>query len=367
MLFATSQFFSLIYEFFSKKGRLIGLITLLCLGYLAGDADPQTTSDYTMYSTIYKQSGVSTVNYFEKGYSEMARFFLSHNFDYAQFRLVFAILAAIILYLGVSKFTKNVPLFSVLYGCTVFCADATQIRNFMMISIVVFAYSFLIKASFKNYIIAIALVLVAAQFHSTGYFFLIGILLNLFPTYDGRFTGFILLPVEILTSLFIALFGTSSVTSFLSGIAGLIGGRDTLSSKLTQQYNYGTQTEIVIAMGLLITLAVVFEAVLLDKDDFKERVLFNGMLVGLFSIPTLELALDYSRISRNAFLFAFIAIAYYFEKHQFSKLDDKRKLSMIGLLIVCVGVGFVYLHFLGSEFTQSIPYLLKLINVTQSH
>ncbi|WP_334427475.1 MULTISPECIES: hypothetical protein [unclassified Levilactobacillus] len=176
MLFIFSELFQLLYQLVEKRSKLVGLFGILILGYLAGSADPATTSDYDTYQMVYSNSNNGL--YFERGYSYLSSFFFNRGWSYLDFRVLFCILASIILYIGVVRFTSNVAIFVFLYGITAFFIDATQVRNFMMVSLVILGSSFLIRLNLKNCMISVFFILLAAEFQSIGYVFLLIVLLR---------------------------------------------------------------------------------------------------------------------------------------------------------------------------------------------
>ncbi|WIE01243.1 EpsG family protein [Latilactobacillus curvatus] len=368
MLFITSEFIQLIYQFFFKKSKLIGFLGLSILAYLGGTADPMTTTDYTMYSMQYTNAAHGNF-YFERGYSELGLFLYNHGLDYAKARIVFFILSTIILYIGVSRFTKNIALFSALYGITVFFNDATQVRNYMTISLVILGLSFLINNTIKNNIIAICLIILSAQFQSIGYFFLIVVIFvwlgNRLPEELVKKSVYIFLLLTILLIIFVKFSGVAAVVSLLTKMASLVGGRANLVSKISGQYANGASFNQILLDSVATIFGVVTANVILNtqsnvSDRFvKVKILYMGVISSLIALPMLFLAIDYSRIQRNSFLFVLIIISIYFEK--------RRNITKNGIAIFVMTISTCILyagtHYLiwGEQFQKSIPFLMKLV------
>lgn len=361
MLFIVSELGQFIYKLFSKKGKLIGFFGLAVLAYLAGAA-PAQTSDYAVYE-IYYELAPKGIFYFERSYSELGVFFYNLGFDYAGYRLIFAFLSALILYIGVKRFTSNLALFSALYGVTVFFCDAVQIRNFMMISLVVLGISFLIESTPKDLLLAFFFIWLSAQFQSLGYLFFLVILVKIIPRKALRNSLLFVFLAIIFLMLLTKVLGISVLTSIMARVVGLFSDRMNLVEKVSGQYNDGTTIVGFLLLTASTLMGLSFESFLLKQniqDDLygkKLQVLYSGVLVSAIALPTLFLAHDYSRIQRNAFLFILISIALYFEKADDSK---SKKWIMIGAtLMVCFAYTLAHFHVWGLALLDSIPYLMR--------
>lgn len=367
MLFLFSEIFQFIYQFFKKNNRFVGLLGFGILAYLAGSANPNTTTDYSTYAAVYSlTTGSSSSFYFERGYSELEILFNNLGWNYAEFRMFFAFFATIILYIGVARFSKNMALFCSLYGVTIFFNDATQIRNYMMIAFVVLGLSFLIKKTKKNLMTAGFLILLSAQFQTLGYVFLLVIPVQFIPIEYLRKSLVISILATVLLIVFTKLIGTDTIIQYLTKFAGVISSRANLVNKVSEQYTNSTSLGKVLLVGISTFSGLVLENYLLNRNFagnlYKEKlkILYAGILISVAMLPMLFIAVDYSRIQRNAFLFLLISIALYFENSN-DKLKDRFYMGL-AVIFVCFAYAGTHFYIWGPEYQSSILYLTKLMH-----
>lgn len=364
MLFVISEVVQFLSQFSKKKNtKFAALIGFFTLGFLAGSAAPDTTLDYYVYSTAYYVSPnvQSGSYYFERWYSQLGIFFFDHGFSYAQFRLVFGFLCALILYIGVIRFTDNAALVAGLYGVTVFFLDATQIRNFMMIALVILGSSFLINLTKSNVIFAILFIFASAQFQSLGYIFMLIIPLRLIPkekiiNNSGK--------LIVISMLFYVLLGLIGITKFLSMATNWLtffGERADFVSKVVEKYNYGSELQLAFLVIVSTTLVFVMSSYFIKNNcgnnKNKEYVLHLISLISLLTLPLLLLAVDYSRIQRDSFLFFLIEISIIVG----SPKKQRNSMYVLGIVVTCFMVSITYFYLWGPAYRQSIPYLAQLI------
>lgn len=364
MLFIGSEIVQFMYQLFKKNTKIIGFIGFLIMGYIAGTANPDTTLDYAAYKTYYDLAP-SGIRYFEHGYSSLGVLFYKMGFDYASFRVFFAFMTVVIMYIGLIRFTKKIALISAIYGCTLFFVDATQIRNFMTLSIIVLAMSFLIEVSTRNVIISSILIFLSAQIQSVGYVFFLIIIVRLLPEKILRkgipfFVGF-----NIFAILGVMIVGINRVQSVLVKIVTMLPTRDNLVYKISSQYGTGISHVRLIVIFAATLFGILLSWYLNNRIQSKGRIINNkmkilyvGILVTFMMLPIVYLSYDYSRIQRNGFLFLLIQIAIFSEQ----KIEKNTKfvayLSFCMTSILYVGA-FGYYWF--ATMRQSIPYLLKLM------
>ncbi|MGO3537274.1 MAG: EpsG family protein [Latilactobacillus curvatus] len=369
MLFIISEFIQSLGAIFSKSSKGIALLGFFVLGYLAGSPNPQHTFDYQTYSIIYNTTTSNQNFYFEKGYSEIALWFSNHGLTYEQFRLFFAFMALIILYTGLIKFTKNAAMFTFLYGGTIFFYDAVQIRNLMMISLVIFGMSFLVNFSYRNAVISFMLIVLSAQFHSIGYIFLLVVVVRIVPEKIVNRGLAVVISITFILILMIQVTGTAPIMELVSKVLrGIIGSRANLQDKILNQYSYGSPT-FKLLLVIISTLSSIFVTkILMANVSNKEitqklNVLYSGLIISVITLPLLFLALDYSRIQRNAFLFFLIGCSVYFEKRDDS--EEIVKSISVGtlcllILVTCVLCVLTQIYIWGFSFLDTVPYLMKL-------
>lgn len=372
MLFLFSELTQLLYLLKKhwKYNYLVGLLGLIVLAFIAGVTNIGHNADYVAYMNDYNISPHqgSADYHFEKGYTYLALFFYKLNFSYQQFRIIFACIAVAILFVGIYRFTRNVVLVTALYGLTVFVLDSVQIRNFMVLALVVLGSSFLIDGSAKNTMISIFFILLSGQFHSMGYLFLLVVLFRFIPEDVMLKKSWIFVVLSVLAVFIVNLLGVATIGKILASIVGLISDRASVITKITSQYSYGTvlisYTVLAIATicGFLL-LTLIFKIISLNNDiDLTNRfkVLYAGGLVSVVMLPTLSLAGDYSRIPRAAFIFILLGIAIYYEYSDKLKITKMKSLITFFVILVCFMTAGAHFFSWGTAYRANVPYLLGI-------
>lgn len=353
------------------SNRLLGFLSLLGLGWLIASDYVETNGDYSNYLIAYNNVS-SGVTPFERGYTQLEMLAYNQGLTYAEFRLWFSLVTVIILYIAIVRFTNNVALFVALFATTTFFTDGTQIRNLMMIAIVILATSFLKKLSVINIIIFVVFIYLATQLHSSGYSFFIILLFRVLPYDKLKNVALIFFSFIMLVSLSLKLFGFGMLYNLLVKIFGTLVQRVNFLTKL-QSYTNGTNISTILLLWLTILFSISISFLIysmlkkfeIEQITVKSKLLFSGMTVSIIAMPLVVMAPDYSRIARNATLFLFILIAYYYELARNNKkiakqLSNYRKKFIVSLLIMLIP--FVYVHntIWGPTFLNSIPYTIKL-------
>ncbi|WP_203662650.1 EpsG family protein [Lacticaseibacillus sp. 53-4] len=370
MLFLASEALQFVDQFAKRKSQLIGGFGLLVLGYLAAFTSPMHNLDYQTYQAQYVITAGQPAGAwkFERGYSYLSVLFYKLGLSYQTFRTFLCLMAIIVLYMGVRRFTTNTPLFVGIYGATVFLLDATQLRNFIMLSFVILAISFLQEKNVKNYLIATFIILLSAQFHSLGYLFLLVVVLRLMSFNFLYKYALWLVGAVVGVIMMINVVGVQRISKLVGRVLALVSSRANIGAKLASQYGNGSILIRYVAVGvssiaafLLIWFLYKVVATSQDKKLINQfQLIYTVVLMSMLTLPTLSLADDYSRIPRSIFLVVIIGIAIYYEhQHEFKV---PRMSSLINLLIflVCAMNGFSHLYMWGTYFRGSLLYLIKL-------
>ncbi|WP_407895252.1 EpsG family protein [Lacticaseibacillus sp. N501-2] len=344
---------------FTRDNEIANVVAFVGLGLLVGAAGPKTT-DYATYETYYHQVGTGTA-YFERGYTALEQLFSNWGFSYADFRLALALLATVFLYIGVRRFTHNMLFFAIAYYCSVLFLDVIQIRNYVAISLVIFAVSFLKKVTWWSVPVALIGCLAAAQFHTIGYVFLPVIVLRVLPKRWFKPVMIGLGVLVILAMMITVVVGANYVSAVLGKIAGLLTSRANLAARITSMYTDRTSLFRVVGLSFAAFSGVTF-AYFLDRIGHFEgeaRETFNtllaGFMISFYALPADFLAYDYSRIQRNGFLFLIILAAYFFEIHP--QLRFKLKIHAMTFFVMVTVTYFFFTCYLW-RVTDMIPYLL---------
>lgn len=368
MLYIAIVIISLVFGLSTASNRIVGFLSLMGLGWLIATDYPTTNLDYHAYVDAYNvvSSGITP---FEKGYTSLELLGYNYGLEYVTFRAYFTVATMLLLYIAVVRFTNNVSLFVALFASTTFFLEGTQIRNLLMISIVIFATSFLKKMSLWRIIIFIILVYWSGQIHSSGYMFYVVLPIRCIPYEIFKKYGIIFLGLIGLFSVFLKIFGVNILYMIILKLFGGIVQRANFLTKL-QGYTVGSNSTIVILIWTTAIISVCLAYMLCNNIKLLENkntaetsvALFSGVSASLLVIPFIVMAPDYSRISRNAVLFLFILIAYFYQiKHQqFKNMQYKRKgIGIVIILFLCL---FTFTHdtLWGEKFISSIPYTMKL-------
>lgn len=370
MLFLITIFICFLSSLVLKNTRITGFFALMVFAFLAGAADPATTTDYSVYETHYNLLGYE-VSPFEKGYTNLSMLFSSHGYTYNSFRLFFAILACLILFIGVCMFTKKVALFAGMYGLTIFFNDATQIRNLMMISLVVLGAGLLTYKNPVLKLIGIGVLIISTQFHDLG--FLFALVLIVLSTVNGEILyKYYKYVVGILFGLG-ALFSVGSRTSIINIFSTFLtkfSSRTNSAENVINSFGRGNSWSTIIVVWVsLIILSIVLvklkDILLLAKEGrqaFKIKILFIGSSISMLVSFLIVIAPDYSRVSRNAFLFFLIMVCMCFENSNFKNVIKNNATLIFLLLVVLASTTYINTTIWGSNYYDSIPYLMRLIS-----
>lgn len=160
------------FESLKKYSHMISTLLLLIFFFLlvGGNSD---NADYLNYIWSYQDSTDFTWN--KIGY--WAYFLIialsrSFGFDFVTYRLVMYGIGFLFLYLFMRKIVGWSPLFLILYFIFPMGIDATQMKNFVAMAILTYAFTFLCYPSKKNTFFYSILVLLASGFHVVFIIFL---------------------------------------------------------------------------------------------------------------------------------------------------------------------------------------------------
>ncbi|MGX6454057.1 EpsG family protein [Pediococcus acidilactici] len=370
MLFLITVFICFFSSLILKNTRVIGLFALMVYAFLAGAASPVTTTDYPVYETHYNLLGYE-ISPFERGYTYLSTLFSSHGYTYSSFRLFFAFLACFILFIGVCLFTKKVAFFAGMYGVTVFFNDATQIRNLMMISLVVLGAGLLTRKRIVWKLIGVGVLIISTQFHDLGFLFTL-IFVGLSVLSEEVLYRYYKYIVGILFGLG-ALFSVGSrisIINIFSIFLNKFSSRTNSAENVVNSFGRGNSWSTIIMvwislMILSIVLVKLRDLTLLKVEGqqaFKVKVLFIGSSISMLVAFLIVLAPDYSRISRNAFLFFLIMLCVCIENYSFKKIIRSNFYIIFLLIVVLISTTYINTMIWGPNYYNSIPYLMRLIN-----
>lgn len=353
-----------------NKTRIIGLLGMAVLAYLAGSANPMTTSDYPVYYNHYSNIVIEMfkgISPFEKGYSWMTYVFYIHGFTYAQFRLIASFITFALLFCGAICFTNNVALFTGLYGVTFFFNDATQFRNMMMISLIVLGAGMLAKESKIAKIAGLMFILLSTQFHSLGYIFALFIVVfnfidfNKIKKYFSKYVA-----ATFIIGAIIATFPEYLSNMLVKIILVVRGGTTSMDIAHMERYGRGNNIIYVFIMWMSLYFTYLLLKQFLEKhtqilNQNQIKLLMIGSSVAFLSSILFVIAPDYSRLSRNAYLFI-ILVACNLMNYGTTKFTKKAMKNFVIVLMAISLTTVVDNGIWGSTYLQSIPYLAQIKN-----
>lgn len=106
------------------------------------------------------------------GYSILVLFFDFMGFDYESFRLIISAFGIILIHQTVKKFLKNQSPFYLLYFIYPFLIDIVQVRNFLVMSLLIYSTPYLLTGKNKDYFKFIFSILIASTIQLTAIVYL---------------------------------------------------------------------------------------------------------------------------------------------------------------------------------------------------
>ena len=163
---------NLINSIAKKHSKLISftLIIFLCIVMGANT----NNADYYSYEDLFNLQPNSV----EAGFLLIIKLFNFVGLNYVAFRLILAIVGILLIHQTVKKITDNFSCFYMLYFIFPFFIDAVQIRNFLAMSIFIYAVPCLMDDNLKNRIKYILLIILASSIHISAITYLIFLLVN---------------------------------------------------------------------------------------------------------------------------------------------------------------------------------------------
>lgn len=357
MVFIITEFVSLLSSFSKRTSKLFGSLGLLILGIIAGVSNAVYAPDYHVYEVYYNIAGQTEFLYFEKGYSLLGIIAYRMGADYATFRLIFCILLSILFAYSVSKLTKNVALFTVIYGASVFVLDAIQIRSMAVVVLVIFALTFLVNQTKKDRIIAFIIIFMSSLIQSSGIFFLLIVFIDMVP--KKWIHNMLVISSSLMVGLTFLLIGfRQNMLNLMSSLASILIQREDIVSRISGRYAGGSSVKSSLEF-FIFTIIMVFISYLIYQqleNDIKDKakVLFETLLVISFATPLYLVAPDYSRLLRLGLVIFILLFTLYFE-HNSLKKDLVLPITSIGIIIIYT---YINIHVWGQGFIDSIPYVL---------
>ncbi|WP_345753142.1 EpsG family protein [Lactiplantibacillus pentosus] len=343
--------------------RISGAILFLFTAFLIGSGDAVTNPDYALYMNSYEYKWSN----FESGYTLLSNVGRLLGLDYAGFRMIIAFLSVIILMVGILRITNNLSFVAFFYAISLFTIDAIQVRNSLMLSIVVLAFSFLIVRDWKHYLTAGVLLFLASTIHSLALAFFVPYLLSFFKLRIQRIMG----SAMVILSLIMLIVGEifqEQLISVLQFVLNIFGSRSDAGSNVASVYTNSSGSIAIFAafMVAIVSMLIVLYLSLEVEDNTKvgnlTQVVIPMVMLGLVAVMMMETSSDYVRLLRNTSLFVFIYFATFLgQRQQLPLWLNKRGTFFTVCLLLVASVTFYLQNYaVYPAATGALPYTVQI-------
>lgn len=342
-----AYFINLIAAFRTKQAIIIPALLIVVAFVIMGFV-PATIPDYAQYSSMY----YTDYSQIEKGYAFFSKLFLSKGFEYSTFRLVCTIIGLIVMSIGVYRFTHDLSKFWAIYILFPFFMDIIQIRNFLMMSFVILASSFLVNINFKNVLLFLIFTTIGSSFQSAGYFFYIPLIFLLFR--NNRVVKKLFVGV-IGLFCFLSLISRSIVYAIIAKATSIIGAESVITTKLSNytndSVNFGFLPYWILIILSYFIVRYSMKNILndgLEKANLEKlKVIEAFSLTSLVSLPLIMVSLDFYRISRNVFplvIIAFVITSQYMNENKIKHPGYKILFSLTVILNIIIVYRVIWIN-----------------------
>lgn len=358
---------------FMKRFKYVSTVLLsVAMGYFAGTMSPEYSNDTSSYLNFYGFSPESRV--FETGYMKVANFFFNHGFDYFEFRTITYIIAFLVLWLGVVRIVKSPEVFYALYFPFTFINDATQVRNFWLVAILVFSISLVRNRGIFRIFISILLICIAATIQNLAYLYLIPLILFWIP-WNSRTLKIVIVGILGITlfSIGISFFGKSSVVfsnmiqSFgslssradgadnLARYASASGGVKNLVRAFFESLTYMAASVYIITRFMKASENV---NSIWSLHNRQNRIAFLIIVVSMIGVPITFVSMAFDRIMRNGFIIILLLIAKNFVPTKLPSFEVRKYSAGIFALAMIYAAA----NYLLTNLAELSFYMLKLMH-----
>ena len=305
------------------------------------------TADYYNYSLSFRKSASNiSLSIFGQPIFYIINLIIKKiNDGFQLVYIVCGLIAIIVLLWGISKFTDRINLVLSLFLISTFLLYAVQIRNFVAMSFILMAMSYLVGEK-KNINKFIVFIVVAAGFHVTALFYLIFLLIPYLTK----------IKATVLTVLLcIAAFFSKNV---LSSVLISLGMLDYTSS------SHDAFTVTVYNLFVLsIILFIIYVCHIIERwSDYYSRVESGSetknmalemkkiAIMMLVCVPLQFITIESVRLCRNLFPLFFCQIVRLYPKHYNANIRSLNRLELFsfyaicGMLAYCLMYGNLYIY-----------------------
>lgn len=352
-------------SFLKKDNKAISFFGICTLAFYAGTMtkyDSYDTLTYEKYFNALKFKDQILPDKFEYGYEQLNKFIGNIGFNYSDFRLITTIAFFILLFWVLIRFRLQTNVFVTLFSIFPFFSEATQVRNLMMVILVLLAITMLSKKTMRSYIIGFLLIILASQFHSFGYFYLLIFPLMLFKD-DFIFKIIKILPVF---SILITIILINRTDFAIDIIKTLISNQDKVAAYSLFYINYYVLIAI-FSINIICTFLVLYSAKKFMNNNIKLLIRIFLLTSAIVPIICVSSA-GFTRVLRTEIIVTFIIISICLNKYRNSniKLQSVKVIMPICIIMLLAlfyldsgTISFKQQEF-GSTMASFIPYILHI-------
>lgn len=174
------MYLNFMFSFFRRHSKIVTLLSFVFIWILFwGNTNNPDLSNYMIYYEEVKMNVITFSNDLrEPGYFFINLIFAKLGFSYHYFMAVVTLICYLLIFSTIRKYTNNYNCILLLYCIHLFIFDIIQIRNFISVSLFIFAIRFLIKDNIKNRVKYTLIICIASTIHTTSLFFLLALLIK---------------------------------------------------------------------------------------------------------------------------------------------------------------------------------------------
>lgn len=300
-----------------------------------------SVADTTLYQYLYDFNYNSES--YNIGFLLYIRLFKLFGFSYSWFRIINYVIVLLLIIATIKRFIPKLKnYFFVFYFVFPFVYDAIQIRNTLMMAIMLYGCSFLINVNKKNVFIASLLIFISGMVQEVGFIYLLVPIILVFNLKWKRFLKYFV---------------------FLMGIIGFLmtndNFRNIVISKIVLKFSNFEKVGVFFVKGsvnngwilngsiTVLTFVIIYGCYWFIKklklhDEVSKLYLCLVMAsVGLITIPLSFIDGNFIRIVRNVIPMAYIAYLIFMTKSNNFIGKSFITMSMLMLVSICIFSEFI--------------------------
>lgn len=303
------------FSFFKKHSKIVALFSFIFVWILFwGNTDNPDLRNYiTSYDQVINNTITFNLSLREPGYFIIMKIFANLGISYHGFIACIGLICYLLIFSTVKKYTNNYNYICFLYMIHLFVFDIIQMRNFISVSIIVYAIRYLVEYTNKGKIKYIICILIASTIHNTALFFLILIIIK-----RNNTNSFV---------KFIAIFSiVGCIIVFFNG--GKIPFISEIMNNLLEGTVRGTYLNVVVPLRYIISLFLLqivnFTMILICRNQSnkiynKEKIsneqrefinlIFWANTIAFMFLPLYMQSINFYRLMRNLNILNFICVS----------------------------------------------------------